>query len=692
MLVNILVSQAMSQIPEGWKPLRQTTLWTDRVDSGDLQDLIADLRLPLAQIHVQKKYYGLWSLDTVFQDRAGRYHLLPGVSQDLIKQADQQPILPVCAAFEQFTDDEAWPLGEYTDAYGLAMLMRFLLLKTQPMSAVNRLVEDHERLSSMGLEDRINRQYLRAIDMASAVDIKDRLGSIDEFSEMMGVPVTPLTPSMLYPEKEAISVVPPVVVPESVIEKEEVQEEVVATEPAPMVEKTAEPEPKSEPKPEQLFESEPESESEALVESEVEVEPEQVAIQHVEKKDEPEKEELSIGLDELGMGGAPIAAASVGDDKKEQTESSESKPEAAVAENEEAQDKVTEASESKAAEVAEEAADEEPFDSLKAQKKMLQTQQKKPSMMMVYGAAALALVVVLGGLFYLLFSNDTEQEIAKAEAEYEQMQEEALAQAEAAQEEALNQAQEAIEAANTTVEESVTTLPSAVLGASPTTSTPTAEDTSDVAVMQPQAVVPVEPEANAVVAPQEAAPAATEGEDLAAAPATESNSSESIEQSTTQAEAAPATQEQVENTQLLASTEEGEGVQASLTTLEAERELQLERQREAEERRLAAEEERAERLRLQEEERERQRLQAQAQAERERRQRQQALGTINLDIRPWGNVSINGRRYGASPPRNSIRLAPGTYNIVVTNGDLPAHNVTVILEPGGSASVSHQFE
>lgn len=691
MLVNILVSQAMSQIPEGWKPLRQTTLWTDRVDSGDLQDLIADLRLPLAQIHVQKKYYGLWSLDTVFQDRAGRYHLLPGVSQDLIKQADQQPILPVCAAFEQFTDDEAWPLGEYTDAYGLAMLMRFLLLKTQPMSAVNRLVEDHERLSSMGLEDRINRQYLRAIDMASAVDIKDRLGSIDEFSEMMGVPVTPLTPSMLYPEKEAISVVPPVVVPESVIEKEEVQEEVVATEPAPMVEKTAEPEPKSEPKPEQLFESEPESESEALVESEVEVEPEQVAIQHVEKKDEPEKEELSIGLDELGMGGAPIAAASVGDDKKEQTESSESKPEAAVAENEEAQDKVTEASESKAAEVAEEAADEEPFDSLKAQKKMLQTQQKKPSMMMVYGAAALALVVVLGGLFYLLFSNDTEQEIAKAEAEYEQMQEEALAQAEAAQEEALNQAQEAIEAANTTVEESVTTLPSAVLGASPTTSTPTAEDTSDVAVMQPQAVVPVEPEANAVVAPQEAAPAATEGEDLAAAPATESNS-ESIEQSTTQAEAAPATQEQVENTQLLASTEEGEGVQASLTTLEAERELQLERQREAEERRLAAEEERAERLRLQEEERERQRLQAQAQAERERRQRQQALGTINLDIRPWGNVSINGRRYGASPPRNSIRLAPGTYNIVVTNGDLPAHNVTVILEPGGSASVSHQFE
>ena len=132
--------------------------------------------------------------------------------------------------------------------------------------------------------------------------------------------------------------------------------------------------------------------------------------------------------------------------------------------------------------------------------------------------------------------------------------------------------------------------------------------------------------------------------------------------------------------------------QASLTPQEMERQLQLERQREAEERRLAAEEERAERLRLQEEERERQRLQAQAQADKERRERQQAMGTIRLDIRPWGNVSINGRGYGASPPRNSIRLAPGTYAVVVTNGDLPPYNTTVTLEAGGNASVSHQFE
>ena len=66
--------------------------------------------------------------------------------------------------------------------------------------------------------------------------------------------------------------------------------------------------------------------------------------------------------------------------------------------------------------------------------------------------------------------------------------------------------------------------------------------------------------------------------------------------------------------------------------------------------------------------------------------------TLPEDIRPWGNVSINGRGYGASPPRNSVRLAPGEYNIIVTNGDLPAYRTTVTIEQGGSAALSHQFE
>lgn len=608
MLVNILVSQAMSQIPDGWKPLRQTVLWTERVESGDLQDLIADLRIPLAQIHAQKKYFGLWSLDTVYQDRAGRYHLLPGVHQDLIKETDQQPAIAVCASFEQFTEDEAWPLGEHTDVYGLAMLMRTLLLKTQPISAVSRLLDDQERLSSMGLDDRINRQYLRAIDMASAIEIKDRLSSVDEFSEMLGVQVTPLTQSVLYPEKDINTV--------SASEfSAEVEAELVETEAS-------------------------------VVEPVVEV-------------------AASIGLDELGMGGTPITEALVVD-KNEVEDIREELAETVVAPQELGRDKDSQEQE--------ESALDEPFDSLKTQKKMLQSQQKKSPMAMLYGAVALVLVVILGVLFYLLFSNHTEDEIAQAE--YEQLQQETLAQAKAAQEVII---EEQAQGVNETVELASTALPESTFNS---VSVPMVEESAGQVVMESQSEQAVEL--------QQAASTVVE-ENSSMSVMTDSTSSDSYTQNTTEGLINTATVEQTMPSND-AEQEQEQGSNTSLTPQEAERQLQLERQHEAEERRLAAEQDRAERLRQQEEEKERQRLQKQAQAERERRERQQAMGTLRLDIRPWGNVSVNGRGYGASPPRNSIRLAPGTYTIAVTNGDLPAYNATVTLEAGGSVSVSHQFE
>ena len=562
MLVNILVSQAISQIPDGWKPLRQTALWTDQVDSGDLQDLIADLRIPLAQIHALKKYFGLWSLDTIFQDMTGRYHLLPGVSQELTKETDQQPVMSVCAAFEQFTDDEAWPLGEHTDAYGLAMLMRFLLLKTQPLSAVNRLVDDQERLSSMGLDDRINRQYLRAIDLASAVEIKDRLGSIDDFSEMLGVPVTTLTPSMLEPEKETITTLSPTI-----------EDVVTASKPEPSSKTTAEP-----------------------------VEFERPVVTLVDEEDRQEEIAASNGLDE-------------------------------------------------------------PFDSLKTQKKMLKMQQKKTSIVMLYGAVSLALGVVLLALFYLLFSNYREEEIVQAEAEYEQLQEETLAYADAVEEAAVSSASVSMSMSGDSSAPEVMEFQSdAITDRQQVTSAVVVEDSPSVSVTS-------EPISS----------------DVDAQNTTEEFNTETVEQT------AQTNYTEQEQTFQLTALQEQEP-QTSLTSQEVERQLQLERQREADERRLAAEQERAERLRMQEEEKDRQRLQAQNQAERERRKREQAMGTLSLDIRPWGNVSVNGRGYGASPPRNSIRLAPGTYTVAVTNGELPAYNATVTLEAGGSASVSHQFK
>lgn len=705
MLVNIQVSQAMSQIPDGWKPLRQTTLWTEKTRIEDLQDLIADLRLPLAQIYAQNKYYGLWSLDTVFQDRAGRFHLLPQVSQERGKETDQQPAIPVCAAFEQFTDDAAWPLGEHSDVYGLAMLMRFLLLKTQPMSAVNRLVDEQERLSSMGIDERINRQYLRAIDMASAIEIKDRLGSIDEFSEMLGVPLLPTSSyQSTINQGQVVSAVPP--------------SETVEVAPTKTVLPTKLPENKVESTAETLQSKEMFEKSEAPVsqESQKQEKTEEVAAEFEEstaEKEQVETSSVSIGLDELGMGGAPITVASIEEKQEEAPKSEPVQAAVVVTEARGSDDSIAAGTEADKEEQGDESSADEAFDSLKAQKKILLSQQRdKPSMALMYGAAAVALIVVLGGLFYLLFSDsNTSEEIATAQTQYEQLQEEAVVQATEAAEAAKAQAEQLSRTVNSAVaalsDERVQVSLENELEASAVTLQPQAlsEGSGDVVVSNEDLAANTN---DSLVAAQplreESAIAETASTSIASEVAIASDTTSVIgmtEISAVEGNALAQNQSQESgavgvadalNTSSQEAIMQSQGVEEVMGGVATERELQLQREREAEERRLAAEQEREERLRLQEEEKERQRLQAQAKADRERRERQRAMGTLTLDIRPWGNVSINGRGYGASPPRNSVRLAPGEYNIIVTNGDLPAYRTTVTIEQGGSAALSHQFE
>ncbi|SUA62811.1 hypothetical protein [Oligella urethralis] len=747
MLINVQVSQALSQVPATWKPLRQTALWTDKVSLGDLQDLLADLRLGLSQLHQQNRYYGLWSLDTIFQDGSGRFHLLPGVSQQLSKELDQQPLLPVCAAFEQFTEDAAWPLGEHTDVYGLATLMRFLILKTQPLSAINRLVNEQERLTNLGLEDRFNRQYLRAIDMATAIEIKDRISTIDEFSELLGLPPLQHAPGL---RTQVITEAPLSATTASVVARPTPVQEVAV---APLGDLRSD-ETVSD-VPAAALTQDSASEQATVLEPSARQEADTAQAQPLEEAplmeqtqsadlvtSAAEAEDASIGLEELGMGGAPLTAVPPAEvathqpttdeepSSAEPRESSAMASEAATVTTATASSvppsKATSAT-TPAEEVGTSAdaegsttAPDEPFDSLKAQKQSLQKRPQKSSKLLIYPAAAIALVVILSTLFYLLFSKDSEQQQEAIEAQIAQMQEAAEAQAEQARQAALAQAEAVSGAVNIQVAQTEQSMQGTMESLSTAAPTPQVGQANQA----PAHNVETAAQEEALSDSEEPSPASSDAtllSSLVTAPAeeketTEATASESestvagVEQTPSEAvsedalvrdEAAASattatsslTEAQNQPTESPATSTLGND--NAMTAQDAERQQQQALEREAEERRLAAEkerEERQERLRLEQEEKERQRLQAQVQADKERRERQQAMGTLNLDIRPWGNVSINGRGYGASPPRNSIRLAPGTYSVVVTNGDLPAYRTSVTIQTGGRTTISHHFE
>lgn len=66
-------------------------------------------------------------------------------------------------------------------------------------------------------------------------------------------------------------------------------------------------------------------------------------------------------------------------------------------------------------------------------------------------------------------------------------------------------------------------------------------------------------------------------------------------------------------------------------------------------------------------------------------------GTVMLDIKPWGNVSVNGATIGPSPPLKRLPLAPGTYTIEIQNPAGPTLSRSVEVLPGKSVAIRHSF-
>ncbi|MDQ0572993.1 non-specific serine/threonine protein kinase [Variovorax paradoxus] len=68
-------------------------------------------------------------------------------------------------------------------------------------------------------------------------------------------------------------------------------------------------------------------------------------------------------------------------------------------------------------------------------------------------------------------------------------------------------------------------------------------------------------------------------------------------------------------------------------------------------------------------------------------------GRVVLNIRPWGQVFVDGADRGVSPPLKSLSLRPGIYNIEVRNGELDVYRQRITVQDSKSAPVvSHEFK
>ncbi len=65
--------------------------------------------------------------------------------------------------------------------------------------------------------------------------------------------------------------------------------------------------------------------------------------------------------------------------------------------------------------------------------------------------------------------------------------------------------------------------------------------------------------------------------------------------------------------------------------------------------------------------------------------------TVSIGIAPWGEVYVDGKKKGVSPPLNSLKLAPGKHQIEIRNTTFPPYKQIVDLKPGNRLKIKHIF-
>ena len=68
------------------------------------------------------------------------------------------------------------------------------------------------------------------------------------------------------------------------------------------------------------------------------------------------------------------------------------------------------------------------------------------------------------------------------------------------------------------------------------------------------------------------------------------------------------------------------------------------------------------------------------------------LGTVSLRIDPWGEVFVNGRSIGNSPPLKQHKLSPGKYKIEVKNGTLAPYVTNIEVKAKDDVVVKYRFQ
>ncbi|MBB4862791.1 hypothetical protein HNP46_001635 [Pseudomonas nitritireducens] len=67
-------------------------------------------------------------------------------------------------------------------------------------------------------------------------------------------------------------------------------------------------------------------------------------------------------------------------------------------------------------------------------------------------------------------------------------------------------------------------------------------------------------------------------------------------------------------------------------------------------------------------------------------------GTLVVAVKPWGEVWVDGKRRGISPPLIRLELPAGRHEIELRNPGLPSHTQSVEISAGQALNLQHRFQ
>ncbi len=68
-----------------------------------------------------------------------------------------------------------------------------------------------------------------------------------------------------------------------------------------------------------------------------------------------------------------------------------------------------------------------------------------------------------------------------------------------------------------------------------------------------------------------------------------------------------------------------------------------------------------------------------------------STGLVELAVLPWGEVLVDGKSRGVSPPLRTLEVAPGSHTIELRNSTFPSHVEKVDVRAGEAVRVRHRF-